>query len=227
MELIRTRRATSVGRTHAVRAGHARQRGLTLTEMLVVIAALALIAGSIAGAFSIGLRLLGPGGAESRLTGSHDLLAFEQQIGADVARSVCLAAPGQTSLPTATGACGASVRKTPSTCPSGYLLCLAYYVPGSTTCHTITYSQGSGAVVVRADASTGKAGRFTTGGLGMTASWSAATINDYSWTKAVVVSVTQQGTPGAPTSHWAAATYHLVPLVADPASPVSGGTSPC
>jgi prepilin-type N-terminal cleavage/methylation domain-containing protein len=208
------------------------QNGLTLIELLVATAILTVIGGSIAGAFAIGLRALGSDGAPSRLTGSHDLLAFEQQIGADIARSVCLSAPVQTSLPS--GGCTASVQKGPSsTCGTGYLLCLAYYLPGSTpvTCHTVTYSQLSDDSLVRND--NGTAGRFTTGGLtgpgapGHFATWTNSIINGYNWTKQVVVTVTQQGTPNAPTSHAASATYYLVPLISDPESPVSGGTSPC
>jgi prepilin-type N-terminal cleavage/methylation domain-containing protein len=205
------------------------QHGMTLTELLVVMTVLAVIGGSIAGAFSIGLKILAPGGAQAQLTGSHDLISFEQQIGSDVAHAVCFAAPGQTAIPT--GGCTASVQKAPSsTCSSGYQLCLAYYVPGVGSCHTITYSQVSGTdVVLRTDQTTGSVNRFTTGGLFVTASWSAfvTTNNGYTWTKQVVVAATQLGTPEAPTVRWAAATYHLVPLVADPKSPVSGGTSPC
>lgn len=209
------------------RRQHRRQLGLTLIEMLVTIAILATIGGSIAGAFAIGLKILAPGNAQARLTGSHDLLAFERQIGADVARADCLAAPGQTSLPS--GGCAASVQKTPSTCVTGYVLCLAYSVPGSATCHTITYSQLANDVLTRTDSKSGITARFTTGGLMVTPTWTpvATTNNGYNWTKQVVVAVTQQGTPRAPTSHPSAATYRLVPLVADPKSPVSGGTSPC
>lgn len=196
---------------------------MTLTEFLVVIVVLGVIGGSIAGGFSIGLKILSPGGAQAKLTDSHDLISFEQQIGGDVARAVCLAAPSQTTLPS--GGCTASV---PSTCASGYRICLAYYVPGVNTCHVITYSQPAGfTYVVRKDQATGTAARFTTGGLAVTASWSAVatTNNGYTWTRQVVVDVTPVAAPGQPPV--ATASYHLVPLVADPKSPVSGGTSPC
>jgi prepilin-type N-terminal cleavage/methylation domain-containing protein len=210
------------------RRRHRTQLGLTLIELLVGLAILATIVGSLAGAFEIGLKILAPGNAQARLTGSHDLLAFEQQIGADVARAVCLAAPGQTAVPS--GGCQLQGKST-STCGGGSLLCLAYYVPGSTTCHNITYSQLPGNVLARRDSNTGVTARFTTGGLTMTASWTASvtTNNGYQWTNQVVVAVTQMGTLGAPTSNPAAATYRIVPLIADPASPVvsGGGTSPC
>ena len=213
----------------AERAAHHGEAGLTLTELLVTIAVLAVIGGSIAGAFAIGLRILSPGGAQASLTGNHDLLSFEQQLGADLARADCLAAPGQTTLPTA--GCSNSVRGSPSSCGSGYSICLAWYVPGSTTCHTITYTQQSstGAILRTDNSSAAASGRFTTGGLVVTATWTPATTtnNGYQWTRQVTVSVTQAGAPGA-ASKPVHTTFNVAPLVADPASPVvAGGTVPC
>lgn len=204
---------------------------MTIIELLVAIAILAAIGGSTAGAFSVGLRVLGPGGAQARLTGSHDLMAFEQQLGADVARAVCLRAPGAPSVPT--GGCAASVQKSPTTCVSGYILCLAWFVPttSSPPCHTVSYTQTATTdVIVRTDvASSTSSTRFTTGGLMVpSVSWTTTTINGYQWASQVLLNVTQQGTPGAPTSHYASTTFTLVPLVADPMSPVvAGGTTPC
>jgi prepilin-type N-terminal cleavage/methylation domain-containing protein len=211
------------------RARHRTQLGLTLTELLVAVAILATIGGSLAGALSIGFRLLGPGGAQARLTGSHDLLSFEQQIGADIARADCLRASGQTSVPT--GGCAASLQKSPTSCGAGaYILCLAWSVPGSSTCHTVTYTQTATTdTIVRTESPGSGATRFTTGGLVAAASWSTATTtNGYLWTTQVNVAVTQQNTPDAPPAHYATTTFHLVPLVADPMSPVvAAGTSPC
>ncbi len=199
---------------------------MTLIELLVSMAILATIVGSVAGAFAIGFRLLGPGSAPSQLTGNNDLMAFEQQIGADVNRAVCLAAPGQASIPTS--GCSKSVqRSSSSTCgvpysgghPTGYLLCLAWYIPGS-VCHTVTYSQMAGSgVIVRTDSSgsTSSSSRIGTGGLSLTAAWIPAvtTTNAYLWTSRIVVSVRQQGarvlTP-------VTTSFYLAPLVADPMS---------
>ena len=177
---------------------------MTLMELLVTMTVLATIVASIAGAFAIGFHILNPGGAPARLIGNNDLVAFEQQIGADVNRAVCLASPGppaQTAIPT--GGCAKSVQKNPSTCgspysganPTGYRLCLAWYVAGSATCHTVTYSEApSSGVILRSD-SAGSSSRVGTGGLVLAATWTAVstTTNAYQWTKQVVVAVTQQG----------------------------------
>jgi prepilin-type N-terminal cleavage/methylation domain-containing protein len=219
--------------TRARRQARRGQLGLTLTELLVAISILAAIAGSIAGAFAIGFRVLGPTGAQATLTGNHDLLAFEQQIGADVARADCLASTGppvQTSIPS--GGCTNSVSKAGgSTCGSSYFLCLAWYVPGASpaTCHTVTYwqrSDGTG-IIERSDLNltTGSTttARIATGGLTVTATWtpSATSNNGYSWTSKVTVVVTQQAIPGArAAANPPSTTFYLVPLAADPLSPV-------
>jgi prepilin-type N-terminal cleavage/methylation domain-containing protein len=212
---------------------------MTLVELLVVLAILSVISGSIAGAFAIGFRVLGPTGAKATLVGNHDLLAFEQQIGADVARADCMASTGppvQTSIPT--GGCSQSVQKNPSTCNSAlysqYFLCLAWYVPGASpaTCHTVTYwQQAATGVIERTDLTTGTTARIATGGLTVTASWVpiATSNNGYSWANRVEVAVTQHAITGAPAAARAAATtFYLVPLAADPLSPVlPSGSSPC
>lgn len=206
------------------------EHGLTLTELLVVIAILAVIGGSLAGAFGIGLRLLSPTGAQATLTGNANSLAFEQQIGADIARADCLAAPGMQAVPT--GGCQRSVQNRPSSCaPSGYSLCLAWYVPGS-ACHTVTYWQQSDGAVLRSDVSTSnKTTRIATGGLSIAATWtSTPTSNgDYQWTKQVKITITQRAIPGAPApAQPATTTFQLVPLSADPLSAaLPAGASPC
>lgn len=209
---------------------------MTLVELLVSMAILATIVGSIAGTFAIGFRVLGPGSAPAQLTGNNDLIAFEQRIGADVNRAVCLAAPAQTAIPTS--GCSQSVQRSPSsTCgvpysgasPTGYRLCLAWYVPGS-VCHTVTYSQMVGSeVIVRTDSfgSTSSSSRIGTGGLSLAAAWIPAvtTTNAYQWTARVVVSVMQRGARVVMPEK---TTFYLAPLVADPLSPAVPGTSiPC
>jgi prepilin-type N-terminal cleavage/methylation domain-containing protein len=211
------------------------QHGFTVTELLVSIAILGAIGASMAGAFAIGFRTLGPGGAQAKLTGSNDLIAFEQQIGADVARAVCLAAPTQTSIPT-TG-CTASIGKSPSTCGtvSSYLLCLAWYVPGTTTCHTVTYAQQAGTgVVLRRDlndtTNASSTTRVGTGSLNLAASWtpSPTTNNAYKWTSRVAIVTAQVNNRIRLPQKPASTTFYLVPLAADPVSPaVAGGTIPC
>ncbi|MEO8899615.1 MAG: prepilin-type N-terminal cleavage/methylation domain-containing protein [Candidatus Dormibacter sp.] len=206
------------------------EHGLTLTELLVVIAILAVIGGSLAGAFGIGLRLLAPTGAQATLTGNADSLAFEQQIGADIARAHCLAAPSMQAVPT--GGCQRSVQNSPSSCaPSGYSLCLAWYVPGS-SCHTVTYWQQSDGTVLRSDLSTSNnTTRIATGGLKIAATWTPAPTSngDYQWTKQVTITITQRAIPGAPApAQPTPTTFRLVPLAADPLSAaLPGGASPC
>jgi hypothetical protein len=208
---------------------------MTLIELLVTMTILATIVGSIGGAFAIGFRVLGPGSAPAQLTGNNDLIAFEQQIGADINRAVCLASPGppaQTAIPT--GGCKNSIQNSPSTCgapfssanPTGYLLCLAWYVPGS-ACHTITYSQMTASgVILRADSS-GPSSRIGTGGLSLAATWTptATTTNAYQWALQVKVAVTQQGKAVVTPEK---TTFYLAPLVTDPLSPaVPGASIPC
>jgi prepilin-type N-terminal cleavage/methylation domain-containing protein len=220
--------ATPVGRPPRPRRRG--ERGLTLTELLVVLAILAIIGGSLAGAFGIGLRLLAPTGAQATLTGNADSLAFEQQIGADVARADCLAAPGMQAVPT--GGCQRSVQNSPSSCaPSGYSLCLAWYVPGS-ACHTVTYWQQPNGTIARSDLGTSnQTTRIATGGLTIAATWTPAPTSNgnYQWTKQVTITITQQGIPGAPAAtRPATTTFQLVPLAADPlSSALPGGSSPC
>lgn len=209
------------------------ERGLTLTELLVALAVLTIVAGAIAGAFAIGIRVLGSGGAQARLMGSHDLLAFEQQIGADIARADCLKAPNETTVPS--GGCASSVQKNPSSCGTGsYALCLAWYVPASATCHTVLYWQKANGTVVRSDIASGggpaTSDQVTTGPLNVTATWSAAatTNNGYLWTNQVSVKVTQVGTSGAPTVGPLTSTLLAVPLAVDPLSPaLASGSQSC
>lgn len=213
----------------AGRRRHEGQLGLTLIELLVSMTILAIIGGSIAGAFAIGFVTLSPTGAQAKLVGNHDLLAFEQQIGADVARADCLAFPG-VAIPSP---CGSGKTGFPSKCQSGYLLCVAWYDPDPTLmnapCHTVTYSD-SGAFVQRSD-DHGAPERISTGDLTLAiSSWKSTVINGYTWASQLTLKASQKSAAGAPTprANPAIASYVLVPLVADPNSPVlPAGTSPC
>ena len=229
----RDRQATQARRPSRPR--HRSAAGLTLIELLVAVSILAMIGAALGGAFAIGLRALGPGGTQERLAGSHDLLAFEQQISADVARADCLAAPGQTTIPT--GGCGASVQRAPSTCGTAYLLCMAWYQPGSASCHTVVYSLQRDQTLLRTDIAfaggtptTGSSTRVSINPVRVTATWTAqaTTTASYRWTYAVSVKVTQRGAPGAPLVNPATATFVLTPLAVDPLSPVlPGGSQAC
>jgi prepilin-type N-terminal cleavage/methylation domain-containing protein len=70
------------------------ERGFTLLEILVSLSVLALVAGAIAAAFTVGLAALAPGGSQARLAGAHDLSFLEQMLGKDGARAACITANG-------------------------------------------------------------------------------------------------------------------------------------
>lgn len=225
---LRVRQSPRLTRARRVEGRRRGQLGLTLPELLVALAILAIISGSLASAFEIGLRLLGPTGAQATLTGNHDLLSFEQQMGADVARADCLAAPGQPSIPT--GGCASFLSSVQNCTPSQDLLCLAWYVSGS-SCHAVTYLRRADGAIVRNDNVNSTSARIATGGLTIAASWTATptSTNSYSWTKQVTILVTQKATSGAPAAKTpVTTTFHLVPLAADPRSlALPAGTSPC
>jgi prepilin-type N-terminal cleavage/methylation domain-containing protein len=225
---LRVRQSPRLTRVIRVEGRRRGQLGFTLPELLVALAILAIISGSLASAFEIGLRLLGPTGAQATLTGNHDLLSFEQQIGADVARADCLAAPGLTSVPT--GGCASFLSSVQNCAQSQDKLCLAWYVPGS-QCHAVTYLQRSDGTIVRSDNINSSSARIATGGLTIIPSWSPArtSSNSYSWTKWVTITVIQTGIARAPAAKVPVqTTFQLVPLAADPLSlALPAGTSRC
>lgn len=189
---------------------------------------------SLAGAITIGLKVIGPGGAQVQLVGSNDVLALEQQVGKDVNRAVCLAAPGQTPIPT--GGCANSVQKTSgSTCGTGYLLCIGWYwYPAGSppVCHTITYRQGAGnAYVLRTDYNDGTQATTTshigTGEYTASATWTAVPTSNaasgatatYKWTYQVKLAFQQVPTVVRPGSTPVTASFSMAPLSMDPLSP--------
>jgi hypothetical protein len=199
---------------------------------------LTVIGASIGGAFAVGFHVLGTGGDQVTLTGSHDLIAFEQQLGADIARAQCLAATGtppsgygQQPIPrNSSGAngCQSSVYATPTTCQSGYLLCLAWYSPASSVCHTVTYREGAGSIL-RIDSVAGTTQRISTGDLSVAAGWSTtSTAQGNTWTNLVAVEVDQLGIAGIVPSKLVKTTFRVVPLSDDPvALPPGSATPPC
>jgi prepilin-type N-terminal cleavage/methylation domain-containing protein len=230
-----------MGRRAARRTKRRGENGLTLIELLVALAIMGLIATSIAGAFLIGLHVVGTRGDQVSLKGNNDLLAFEQQLGKDIARADCLRASGappagfgQQPIPTSSGGtvgCQSSVYRSPtSTCQTGYLVCLAWYAPGTLICDTVTYSEGSG-FIVRTDSVTGTQQRVSTGDLHVAAGWSTVTTpapGHNTWTNLVVVQVDQLvSVTGIPSSKLASTTFRTVPRSDDPLAQLAGATVPC
>lgn len=137
------------------------EAGFTLIEILVSLTILGLIASAIAGAFSVGIHTVAPGGARDRLAGAGDLAVLEQLLGKDGARATCITAQDPTSgtwtiygmssspVPTCTSTTG--YAKVPgcssSPPPSGLVLCIGWVQMGTTapafldsTCHVAVYS---------------------------------------------------------------------------------------
>ena len=215
--------ALSRERADVRRSQRVGEAGFTLAEVLVSLTLLALISASLAAAMGISFKILAPSAAQATLRGNHDTLAFEQQIGADVARANCLAAPGQTTIPS--GGCAVFAAKCAQTT---YSLCLGWFQPGSTKCHEVAYEASTaGPWVERRDLFTGSTGRISTGNIKITATWTPTptSTNSYSWTKAVQVTVKQldsgKGTP-------VQTSFNLVPYATDPLSAAEpAGWSPC
>lgn len=69
------------------------EEGLTLIEVIVSLAILAIIGGVVGAVFAAGLRTLSSTGPQPRLLAAHDLMALEQALGKDGARAVCIAVP--------------------------------------------------------------------------------------------------------------------------------------
>jgi len=231
MELNRRR----APRTGCIQRARRRQAGFTLTEVLISIGLLTLVGASLTGAFGIGYRVLGAGGAQASLRGNNDVMALEQQVGADITRASCLAS-GSTLIPT--GGCATfngALSGTPAArCPAQYVFCVGWFKPGDTTCHEVVYSQRSSGTdlwIERRDLATGAATRMSTGGLNLSVNLNPTQTsnNVYSWTKSVDVTVNQTWPAGTakPRNPVTNLVFHVVPLSSDPLSPASSGAPAC
>jgi prepilin-type N-terminal cleavage/methylation domain-containing protein len=123
------------------RTARSHEHGLTLTEMLVTLAIMTIIGGSIPAAMSIGIRTLGDNGTSGHLASSHDVLALQQQVSTDVNRSACLVNGDPTQPPI--GTCGNSLP-TAGSCTG--LLCVAWLDATDKTCHVTTYASTTNAL---------------------------------------------------------------------------------
>jgi prepilin-type N-terminal cleavage/methylation domain-containing protein len=226
--------------------GHARQRGLTLTEVLVSIAMLAIIGAVVGVAFVAGLKAFGNGTfgnshTQDRLAGAHDEMAFEQLLSRDVSRSGCVWIPASTKY----GSCaqGFANSGVTNSC-SGAILCLGWpqwLVAGSSwTCEVAVYSQDaskSPTVVRRQEYSSPSSGSgfaaVTGGGVStdpVTASISLQTTTAPSgqpWVASLTASLTGTGV----IANRPVATLVMRPVAVDPAGSTAaigtGGNPPC
>jgi prepilin-type N-terminal cleavage/methylation domain-containing protein len=129
----------------AARDRHAREQGLTLIELTVSLAILAIIAGAIAAAFSVGLRVIAKGGPQDRLAGAHDLASLEQVLGRDGSRAACIKALGAAVYGHAT--CASTFNQVGG-CSTANSLCFAWpqFDTSAWSCHVASYSQISATV---------------------------------------------------------------------------------
>lgn len=123
------------------------ERGLTLVEMLVVLAIVAVIAGSIGAVFSVGLQVVSATGPQARLLDAHDLQILEQDLGRDGARAACIQLPSGTHY----GSCSHQFNSiAPTECTSS-VLCIGWPQVSSGLCHVAAYGVGANVKAVRSE----------------------------------------------------------------------------
>lgn len=124
----------------AERRRHRGERGLTLIELIVSIAILAVIGTVVAAAFSVGLKAVSAHGATDRLAGAHDLMALEQQLGQDGARASCIEVGGHVYGRTATTCAPSTGYGRVSACTSA-VLCIAWPQLSDFACQVAAYTE--------------------------------------------------------------------------------------
>jgi prepilin-type N-terminal cleavage/methylation domain-containing protein len=194
---------------------------MTLIEMLVSIAILAIIGGVVASAFSLGLKITRPGGPETRLLASHDLMSLEQSLGQDGARAACVKWPGGQ-----LGNCNAS-RFGSVACPAADL-CLGWPQVSDGSCHVVDYQLGDNVAAQRTEYKAGTAAALSSIPLAREvpvniAVTSVDVVN--SWVRGISMSITATGVNSPPTQ-----TITLHPIATDPAGTSANilvGGSPC
>ena len=209
------------------RRSRASQRGLTLIEVVVSIAILAIIGGVLAGLFGVGLKALGPTGAQARLLGSHDLTVLEQSLGRDAARAACVevppGGPGHTY-----GSCShgfASVTACASTS-----LCLGWVQVSNLTCHVAVYATGTSISGTRAEYSVAGAAITPLGSVPLAREQPVNIVlgglvtttppgESYTWVRSLQATVSAANIANAPSQR-----LGLHPLATDPAGAAAGIT---
>lgn len=220
-------------RMTAQRSIRVSERGLTLVELLVSLAILAIIVTSIGIAFDVGIRTFGAGGAGDRTAAAQDIRLFENRLGADVARAVCLVTPANGGP---LGNCTALSFPTASSCTGDYI-CIAFPQPSapppptSSTyfCHRVTYafSAAAPAGVVRTETFGGSTSvthitldaiTFAAGG-GISVQPPAAPDGPWATVNIRLIKSANPGLSTAPTG-----SVQFVPLATLPASPLVSAT---
>jgi prepilin-type N-terminal cleavage/methylation domain-containing protein len=218
-----------------MRRRRVREQGFTLIELTVSLGILAIIAGAIAAAFSVSLRVIAKGGVQDRLAGAHDLSSLEQVLGRDGSRAACIQGPGGTVYGHAS--CAAAINQAGCSADS---LCFAWpqFDGTSWSCHVALYSPISGAVghiVTRKEFSAASPISTipeTVDNVTVTIGQAdAATVSDgtpsppYMWLRSLPLTIQATGV----TANQFSQTLTLHPVASDPGGGAagSGGDSPC
>lgn len=213
------------------------QRGFTLIELLVSITILAIIGGVVATAFSVGLKILQPGGPQDRMLAAHNLMVVEQSLGQDGARASCVQVPPG-DVAHRWGSCSAG--KFLSVPCNATSVCFGWPQASATTwtCHVVVYPTGNDVVATRTEYTVG-AGQptatstltrevpvdITLGTVQVVQVPSAVAGQTYPWVRLLPVTITSAGVTNAP-----AETLALHPVATDPAgisSAITSSGNPC
>ena len=226
-----------VSGSHSMRhPRHSHECGFTLVEVIVSMAILAIIGGAVAAIFSVGLEVLRPGGPQTRVLGSHDLMVLEQALGKDGARAACVQTP---TAGTPYGSCANGFAKLDAAgdCPSADL-CFGWPQVSDASCHVAVYAIGSNTTALRTEYAVSSSGSVSVVAASVPlAREVAANIQvgavvavtppgeTYSWVRSIPVSITALGVTNGPSE-----TLVLHPIATDPAGSASAITSagnPC
>jgi prepilin-type N-terminal cleavage/methylation domain-containing protein len=202
------------------------EHGMTLIELLVSVALLALLTGAVAAAVSIGYRTFGPGGVTDRQQVATDVSVVQKSIATDIDRASCVVIPHSPAALVYGGCDGSYVQ---SDCTAA-VLCVGWpdFTSGVASCRVAVYQSVSSQVWRQDFIKTAAQTRAHLGGnpqgtSPLTVSAAAIPTVAGSWVKAVAVTITSGNTklknpPGG--------TYSPAPVVSDPKA-VSAGSAAC
>lgn len=124
------------------------ETGLTLIEMIVALAIVAIMAGALGAIFSVGLITLKPNGTTDRLAGANDFSVLEQQLGRDGGRAACIQVPAGNKYGSCSVDHGYDYFVTAKGCTNA--LCLAWPQLSDGSCQVAKYNFGTNVTVIRA-----------------------------------------------------------------------------